>query len=170
MGKGGFSSNVETFDDVSLEPCTIDHVHHEIHDGNRFIATDYAAIIAARYCGIKTGPIQCHLVAKVNTDNVCIFSILEASTFGALGANMPFHNRNRASSVTCGATASAGATVTVDGTVLQAAVIGAPRGFGALRNEDEFILAPNTQYFIKMDPSIAAGAAHVSVSFDIYEE
>jgi hypothetical protein len=161
------------YDDLEGVPVANDHVHEELHAGTRQLATDYqAALGAVRYYTVTTGANLVHFVGKIFPNAEVLVQLIEAPTVTVAGSAMAFHNKNRGSSKTTTVAAATGATVTnATGTVLENTLLGSTGAGnriapGSNRGDEEWDLAPNTVYAVKLTPS---GATDVSVSFDIYE-
>ena len=147
---------------------TIDYAHHEIHAGSSyhaFVYDDTAATNELVNLYIKTANTTkyCHSFSQWSAGGAAIFRIHEAPTItantGTNGVAIINHNRNSSNISGCFDNATTpvvnkygtGVTKTAEGTVLLIEYSGVGKTMaGSGRNENEYILKPNTAYLFEL--------------------
>jgi hypothetical protein len=153
--------------------ATVDYAHYEIHGGSSYIANHYAAAVAS------TNSLDCLLVTADSTKAAHLIYFVAATdeavayfyadvTTSADGTALTEHNRNMRSSNTAETVATHTPTVSDTGTLIRTfPVNGAKLGAGAVRDAEEFILAANTKYLLRITSGAAGNG--ISCEFDWYE-
>ena len=171
-------------DKVTNSLQTIDYSHHEIHDGNYYLATTYddSAATGEKVNIVFTTPAspKCHMLSLWSSGGAAIFRIYEAAVVTANnGTNaLPIYNKNRNSTNTSGcldnATVNAvgkystGTTITNTGTTIILEYSGVGKTVNGMgRSDSEFILKPSTKYAFEVE-AIGNGIA-IALLLDWYE-
>ena len=175
MGYTAVTDTTDSFDTLTNERVMVDHVHEELHVGNRFQAVEVTSIAGTtnKYYTLLTGAKEVHFIANVTSDALLTLRVLEGSTVTVNGSGMTFLNKRRSLATTPLCTAFSGSTVTVDGTLLAAFVLGTTGGTPgngssvSTRGDQELVFKANTTYTVKL--TTGSGTANPAVAFDIYE-
>lgn len=132
-------------------------------------------IAAPKYILLRTPDTdeEQHLTVSVEADGVCEAEIYENPTVSDVGDIKVFINRNRRVPMNvANCLLYEDPTITLDGTLLAhmelgAAGTGPKKITGEASERDEFVLAGNQDYIIKVSPT--ADDTHVNIVPDIYE-
>lgn len=162
-------------DPVSNTPVTIDHEHHQVHEGNSFRAEDLQTGLGAAtvkylitvptFTNTIQGP---HLVIFSDVYNGATLVQLYEGATATGGSAMTVYNRNRNSATTAGTTFKTGVTST-NGTLIKSFYAGAGKATsGQSRSVSEMVLKSNTLYRVDVIGQ-AAGTAAI-ISFEFYED
>lgn len=154
---------------------TIDVVHHEVHEGDHFLATDIDTDVdtgAAKYWRITTPATskRAHLILRYASTGAGTWEFFENPTTNAAGTQLTMVNSNRNSATTATTVFYYDNTTTSDGTRLWADRTGS-NGTGLTRNsgsggrEDELILKENEDYIIKFTPDADNTGVVLNVSW-----
>lgn len=166
----------EVYVDVSHEIISISHEHSKVHQGKFFSTGYYVNPIAAS--GVVEILIHTHasytmhLYTHVSCGGDAEARIFEAPTVSAAGTALTVTNNNRTSSNTPNATITHTPTTTADGTQLDATTY-VPGGTGgnavgamADASEEQFVLAPDTYYLIRLtNISGVTQPGHIHLNF-----
>jgi hypothetical protein len=174
------------WDKMTNTLMTIDYAHHEIHDGDSFVAhfSDTLAtdIDDRTIIYFTTGPTKsCHVFAEASSTAASIFTVCELSAIDINeGTDLAVWNRNRASTntpttlpnkTTPGAIKAtslthdqaAAANITITNTIwrkyLGVAAAGADTA-GETRENHEFVLNVSTQYAFIVTSTTADTSTH----------
>lgn len=162
-------------DPISDIPVVMDYEHHQVHEGETYLAQDIQASLAAQT--VKYGitvPVYANtlyaphmmVVCDVYNGNVLV-QVYEGATFTS-GSLVTAYNRNRNSANTAKTTITGGVTST-NGTLLKSFYAGAGKtSSGTARSNIETILKSNTIYRVDVIGQ-AAGTAAI-VGFEWYED
>ena len=164
-------------DRVNDAAVTVDMIHHQIHLGNLFEASGYAASIAD--AGnldilVRPGAARPHVRGQVNAGGSTRVRIYEGSTVSADGASVTIVNRNRNSLNTPVTTMFTGPTVTGIGTLLVDELLaggsaGGNRTIGSsLSSFEEYILKPDINYILRLT-NVSGVAVAASFTLAFYE-
>jgi len=162
-------------DPLSHNLVAIRHSHHEVHEGNSYIATMVAALAGGQvmYCQMTTpaSPLIHGLMVCGSDGNGVTIDVFEAPTNTSGGTPVPIYNRNRTSIKTTGATFVHTPTVVDTGTTLiRSTHIGSKNTTASPdRSLEELILKPSTKYLIRLTVD-AATSTIFSGEFNWYEE
>jgi hypothetical protein len=180
----GYTESVDT---LTGNMVFINHNHMETHDGGRFYAVDYVTGIGSGVTYtyvIKTGSQSAHFIYGYSASAEALVSFYEGSVVPVSGNDyaIPFNCRNRVanasvangnvlnSTMLCHVSGS----VTTNGTLLdinddQAGALGSGGSptYPPDRDDNEWILAPNTVYTVQV--KTFSSGEHWSIWFDIYE-
>ena len=166
-------------DEVSGALITIDYAHHEVHEGSMFVAAykspdgaDVANDAELRYL-FQVGAKACHLDwLVVGGGDLEIFAY-ESTTFSNAGTSVPAGNMNRTSANVATMTVTHTPTITDNGNQLLNAFIPGGDGNravgGLLRGDAEWILAPNTVYYLRCI-NRSGSAVPIGAIFEWYEK
>lgn len=154
---------------------TIDIVHKRVHDGDGFNLDVYSTVTngTPKYCQFETGAKYVHLhVSRIadGTDTL-LCEFFEEPTLTDGTTSVPIYNQNRNSSTATTVTAYSDPTSVIsDGTKLITNYLAGTNqaAGGAVTNEIEWLLKPNTTYLHKMQ-NLSAGTATFSVKMFWYE-
>lgn len=166
--------NVDHITDALI---TVDHPHHEIHEGDHFFVNNYDSDVdtaTPKYYRLTTPDTTKwgHLVLSYSSTGAGLWEFFENPTLNAVGTALTAFNNNRNSSNTAGITAFQDTTTTSDGTLLWTDKTGAD-GIGGTKSastsgrEMELILKQNEDYILKFTPD--ANDAKVVVQLSWYE-
>jgi len=130
---------------------TIDYAHHEIHDGNHYIASQAVDLGngASRQVAIVTGANEVHVLFSVITEAEGDFTLYEGATWDAPGTGIAEINRKRSSTntATMAVYYTPTSAATGSATLLQTKHWGSGKTTGAdVRSSNEFILKASTNY------------------------
>lgn len=146
-------------------------VEGRILDGTAFAAGDYSAGIAFNtgtniliQNGVNDG---LYILAEILTTIDCSVALFEAPTFSAAGSAITPINLNRVSAKVLGATITKNPTLTTDGTQLGPTILNQSNIKKALF-EDAIILAPSTNYLIKIT-SISSYVGIINILMQLYQ-
>ncbi len=154
---------------------TVDYAHHEIHEGNNYVAFHNAPLGASGKYQLlinapeaSTGKIV-HILIRTRGSAESNIVFTEAPTVSALGAAHLVVNRNRQSSNTALTAVTLGPTITGIGTILLESHFGSgPQVGGEGSFTNEFNLAPGTLYMVN---ATSEGASNdLSVVLEFYED
>ncbi len=162
---------------ITSEVETIEHEHHEQHEGCFYFHKGVQAITGAStvvYFMYRTpnaaALTEIHARAAFAAEDEFTVEIYEGATVSADGAALATFNANRNSANTAGLTVFSGPTVTTPGTLIWSTKVGASRtaGYSAVENH-EIIAKIDTNYLFKIT-KIAAGTHYFDYDFYWYEE
>lgn len=165
----GSAGHILTQDANTNDTIVINHVHEEIHAGNKFVASDLIQGVGATtstfYLLITPNTTtRIHMLFEVEATVGVITKIFEGATTTANGTSIPAFNQRRTSANLPTLQIFSGPTITINGTQIFVEEIGSPtaptRAVGRTsgdRDEDEWILAQNTKYllFIQTGSSVS---------------
>lgn len=159
----------------TIRAITVDYAHHEIHEGNHYVAFHNAPLGSnGKYQLLINTPVNStgktvHLVIGTRGSAESNIVLTEAPTVSALGAAHMVVNRNRQSSKTALTAVTLGPTISAIGTILLESHFGSgPQTGGEDRGMNEFNLAQGTFYMIN---ATSEGASNdLSVVLDWYED
>jgi len=166
------------FDDVESGLVTVDHAQHELNLGQVFFAS-YAtpdgsplADDAAVDLLIKTASKKAHLTFSGSSEGNAELQFYEGTTTSDDGTSVTPQHMDRTSNVPTSITTFHTPTVTAVGTLVYDRWIVAGDGGGAdggrLRSNREWILAPNTNYMVRVI-NRAGNNQHADASVSFYE-
>lgn len=137
----------------------VDYAHNEIHNGDHYCFYDYDTDVdtgAPKYYRITTPDTTrwCHMIFELYSEGLGTWELFENPTVNAAGTPATLYNNNRNSANTAGLVIAPDATSTADGTRIGIwrtgqSTGGANRGPSSSRNDVEFILKQNEDYFLK---------------------
>lgn len=162
-------------DVISNIPVMIDFDHHQVHEGEYYLAQNIQASLGTNT--VKYGitvPVfadvtRCpHVVITCDVYNgAALVQMYEGSTFTS-GSDVTANNRNRNSLNVAGMTIKSGVTST-NGTLVKSFYAGAgSRTSGSSRSDAEMVLKSNTVYRVDVVGQVAGTAAVVGFSW--YED
>lgn len=166
-------------DDTTGAIVMMDTIHHEVHEGEMFLAEHSVASVAdggtVRLVLSSGTAKQPHVSFNVSAGGACQVYLFEGSTSTG-GTAVTSYNYNRTSSraatMTVAHTPSAGTAGTVtliNGRYLAGGNSPTTRIGGGIRQSVEFIFAPSTKYFL--DTINKSGSAiSINVATEWYEE
>lgn len=161
----GESSEDRTATAVSIDAkvggiVTTDHVHHEVHEGEMFVASytvphgSELANDASLDILIVTAAKEAHLFASIGVGGDCEVLFYEDATTSAAGTALAENNMNRRSSATAVETITHTPTVSTTGTLLLQTFLpggsGPQAGGGASRSNTEWLLDINSKYLLRI--------------------
>jgi len=150
-------------DGLTNSIVAINHTHQDNHDGELFQLSHVFASGNDHLIRLVTGSKALHGVIYHGADGVYTFQLIEGITNGA-GTAVSVVNKNRNSSETTDVSASWLAAAPTGGTTLSSLRVGSTNFLGgASRDDDEWILAPNTTYGLYI--STSANQAFIEVVF-----
>lgn len=169
---------VPAMDSSSHSQLVLDSPHHHVHDA-------LAYKLKAKSSDLSTTPVHLsfttpntttrfHMLAEAAAGGAANFSIVEGPSGGVTGgsAATPLNRRRDSSNVSSGSNFLTGATAPTGGTTLEDEDFGITGGFftasqaGAARDEEEWVLKPNTTYSFRLT---AATAIEGSIKLSWYE-
>lgn len=165
-------------DEVAGYLVTIDPVHHHVHEGRLFSTTHIKEALGASnstYMLLRAGANNVpHFEFTVNTAGAARIDMFEGPTLTDDGTPLTEVNHDRSSSNTSDVSVFSEPTVSADGTLLltdrvPSGVAGAKAGLGNVSGRAEWLLAPSTDYLIKITNQ-GNTAATVAASAVWYEE
>lgn len=173
----GSTGVAATVDAITPALVTIDSVHQNHHAGILFSAYfSNLALAAAASIELLVRTIAgqaAHLAQRSSAEAETLLSFFEDPTSSADGAAVARINRNRISVNTADTLVFSGPTLTGDGTALTPVVYvpggsggNAPGGQSA--SFSEFILAPDTDYLVRLN-NPGAGEIQATLILDWYE-
>jgi len=174
-------------DTLTNNRVSINHNHQEIHDGGRFYGVDYVTGIGSGVTYIyviKTGVESAHLIFGYGSSSEALVSLYEGSVVPVSGndyvINLNCRNRVANASVANGNISNTTMLCHVSGSVTSNGILldindaqagalgsGAAPTYPPDRDDNEWILAPNTVYTIQVK-TFSTGE-HWSIWFDLYE-
>ena len=176
LGDNGFKGAI-----IAIPP-----EHHEIHCGDSYTAHHVADLSnGATLNYLVTTPNWgdpvngsdpmgnqaikvAHLVGEISGESETEFWLYESPTVTGAGTSLTSVNRNRNSSNTDVLTISYGATVSADGTELEHGKFGSGKSIGgAVGRTDEWVLANNTTYLLRVNNSTTSNNYH-TLRFQYY--
>jgi len=157
-------------DAATHDIITIDHSHHEVHEGEHFFCVYSVASVGAltspddlmtlTFVTPNTDKVL-HMIGTGTSSNAAVFSIIEGGSGGGSSptGELSVYNSNRNSNTVSTILASAGgnaakisydATAVTGGVTLKSVFLGTAgvltASAGSARSEEEIILKKNTQY------------------------
>lgn len=149
---------------------TIDAVHHEIHEGEHFEASNVQTAQTA-FDWLVTTPVDkyVHMVTQLVSIGACTLTVYRAATATASANAVTPVNNNHNSSKTAGtAICHTPTSITTGSDIVDRQLLAAGNNQGAQsRNDLERILLPNTKYLFRF----AAGTpTDVLIRWMFYEE
>lgn len=156
----------------TMVPIGIGYEHHEIHGGSHYNVCNYQlnnAVddeIAFVITTPASGP-QVHLTFEVYSSLGATVDLYEGSTSVVGGTAVTPRNNNRNSSNVSGSAIVKDPTSLTDGTFAAGYIAGSSRNAGATKREDEYVLAENTSYLIRI--TSLANSNNISWCADWYE-
>ncbi len=173
-----------SIDSLTKNIVMINHNHMEIHDGGRYYACDYETGIGSgvtiSYI-IKTGALSAHFIYGYSASAEALVSLYEGTTYAPSGndVSVPLNVRNRCAVGYAGPanttiTNHLSGAITSNGLLLdinddQAGALGSGGSptYPPDRDDNEWILKPNTTYSIQL--KTFSSGEHWTIWFDIYE-
>ncbi len=165
-------------DETTGAALVITTEHHEVHEGEMFHAGRTVASLANggnMDLLLTTGTKECHTVFEVFAGGQVTVSLYEGPTV-ADGTAVPVYNMKRSSANTALATVKHTPTVTdvgevalVNGRILPGGTSPTTRVGGGIRQGIEWVLAPETDYLLRVNNS-SGGAIAVNAGLEWYEE
>ncbi len=166
----------------------VSYGHHEIHSGSAFCAhlasADFDKNDEMNICFTTPNTDKwLHMIALVDCTVPAIFDILQAATVtNGSGTPLVVLNRNRNSAKTSGVlsivavpvvnTVSTDCTIVVDGTAVHTEAMGGGKkslSSSGVRDNDEYILMPNTVYAFRIKGSGVTDNGVASMELTWYE-
>jgi hypothetical protein len=168
-------------DRLTTAAVEVPYEHHEIHDGDMFVASHYVESVAdgnyVRLC-FKTGAKYAHVYASFYASALAFARVREAPAYtDNTGSPKAVYNHNRSSAKTSTVIdisqnpdvanqATTDPTLTSAGTILIEEVLGGGNRSGsASRSEEEFVLAPNTFYCFEVESGAAGTTCGVVLNW-----
>ena len=150
---------------------TIDHSHHEIHEGDYFFADDISTSIAQNgvYEWLLVTPNEdnyLHSLPQVIATGEFELQSFEGVTVTTNGTEIPLLNRSRPSTKTTNFKFyknPTGANIT-GSTTVRSIRSGAGKSVGESRSESELILKKNTKYLIRVTARVAGVFASIHIN------
>lgn len=141
-------------DPVSDVPVFIEFDHHQVHEGETYVASHLNSSVASGssvdyYLSVPvvSTPIWCpHMVIEVITTAETELFLYASPTFTSTGTVLSSYNKNRNSSATADLVIGATATINATGNTIWIGLTGSGRSAGNDRHLAEFILKSNTLY------------------------
>lgn len=161
-------------DGITRGLLAVDYVHHEIHEGDAFVAAYGQDVAGSGELNILlTTPDTAkyaHCVLQVVTESEAHVYLYENPTISAAGTAVPSYNRNRNSATVAGLTITHTPTVTATGAViLLEQHFGSGKGVGGNeRGAEEWILKRNEQTLIRVT-NMTASNNQIWVTINWYE-
>jgi hypothetical protein len=140
-------------DTISDLPVTIDFPHHQVHEGESYVVSDYNTALTTRdYLLVVPAGKYPHLIIEFAVDQRVTCTVYRAPTTSANGTALPAINRNHNSGNTAGMSVYHTPTVTATGTdIVDRYMVGSGEKAGGLsRADNEMVLHPSTNYLIRM--------------------
>ena len=171
-------------DEVTQKPIFISFVHHEIHEGNTFQAcqktadgspiADDASYDMLLITGNEAEP---HLVFSAASGGICELIFYKDTTVSDNGALIPTQNmRQSLHGINLNTLlAYTAPTITLVGTMMHIRLLPGGAGPGqstsgsTIREDTEWVLAPNTNYLIRVT-NRSGGAQPISILAQWYEK
>jgi hypothetical protein len=138
-------------DAESLCLATIEREHHEIHEGDHFVATDIASAIATRDYLVVTPAKTMHLLIDMGTDGKVQLTVYRNAIATTSATKVPAVNSNHNSAVTSAVDISVTPTgITTGSDVVWQDFAGSGQKSGGMsRSQAEMNLKPNTKYLFR---------------------
>lgn len=163
-------------DQLSNTIITIDHARHHIHDGEMYQADHIATALAddASFGILIRLPDGqgAHMAFTASVGGNARLEVFEAPSVSADGTPFTSANRNRQSGNISSLLFFADPTVTVDGTLLVDKYVpggtGNKAAGGSSESFAEWVLAPNTDYFVRLTNTSGA-VQDFGIEIDWYE-
>jgi len=146
-------------DEYTRASVNIDYPHHQIHDGNSY----FAEVINTEMSTDDTLMLMLvtadsndwvHLIWGGNVTAEALVQFYEGVTYSSAGSAVTIVNRHRNSAATSATVAKKDPTITDYGTLLTTLFCGTTglhlTESSNSRNENEWILKPNTKYLLKI--------------------
>ncbi len=168
---------IKPVDEITGAVMTIDSFHHEIHEGETFVATQIDTNLANNgelTFHLTPGPTFSHLVFNGTNGGDATIELLEDPTVVG-GVAVSERNMKRTSAEPGDTVVLSGVTVNVVGTTVFDCVIPGGTGGNAaggvlgLRDNSEFILDPDKTYVVRLT-NIAGNAKAACLIIQWYEE
>jgi hypothetical protein len=155
--------------------ANIPHEHQKVHEGRYFSGGVYNAALAdttSIEILIQTGAQSFHAKLESSASGDSLVYIFEGTTFSAAGTAVVMTNHNRSSAKVFDGTVTHTPTLSTDGTQLSitgylAAGTKHAGGGGDFGFSNEFILAPNTDYLLRVT-NISGGVIKIATSVEGY--
>lgn len=168
------------YDETTGAALVIDTVHHEVHEGEMFHASHTNGSVsngASLDVLLVTGAtVETHVSWEVFAGGQVTVYLYEGATTSAAGTAVVAYNMKRDSLNTPEATVTHTPTVTATGTtalingrILPGGTSPTTRVGGGIRSGAEWILAPETQYLLRVT-NTSGGTIAVNVGLEWYEE
>jgi len=169
---------VAKVDDMTFTLQTIDHTHHEIHEGDHYYIQGYAELDDTDTLYIKMvtpdTDVWSHFVFSIRSSGICATTLDEAATGGmADGSGVTPLNNDRNSTNTSGMVFTSGVTIATSYTTRIENDKWGAAGFkqtigGGGGREDELLLKRNTTYLRTFTSGSAANIVQFRASW--YEQ
>lgn len=174
---GGSQGNVRESDPISNSLPTIDHAHHENHEGNMFVSSAIWTLVAdtnTKQMLFKTSSLGVHMIFEVAASGAATLLLHEDPTFTDpptdYGTAADQRRLNRTKAVTLGDTSILtyyDPTILAPGTFLDRAFIsGSPSGpfrlGGSGSSREEWILGANKLYLLSLTNNAGGTATMVA--------
>lgn len=176
VGIGGINGSTRAeVDEFNKALVVQDEVHHNIHRGIFFSASDLVLSLAnndSEELILSTSGVV-HMRATISASAQSLIRFFEGTTVSASGAQVPLYNRNRLSSIASGTMGVFRApTVSDDGTLLLETFGPGGTKKNAVGSESsafhEWILRPDTIYLFRIT-NTSGGVEDISIEIDVYE-
>lgn len=166
-------SIISFLDKSTRATTTIDHSHHEIHDGSHYYYADYALnqAVSTEIEFIFVTPDTskwAHLLFSASSSDGITVELYEGSTGIVGGTSITPRNNNRNSTNTSVITLTKDpVSIAGDGTRAAGFVAGGTRTAGNVERESEFLLKQNETYLVRI--TSLANANDISWDAEWYE-
>lgn len=165
-------SRQHLIDDVTKSLIAIDHVHHEIHDGDHYFAGLVATKGIAESLDLlivtPNSAARAHFASSIRVTNIASAYLYEGVTASAAGTAMTEFNSNRNSSSTAGVVVTHTPTITDTGTLLMSVGLSDFQNSAAeSHDDDELVLKANTKYLVRV--TSGANGNVITVKINWYE-
>ena len=164
-------------DAITGAQTIISTVHHEVHEGEMFVASLYDAAIAnggnIALLITVSATHEAHMVFRAALGGDARFVLSEEPTVTDVGLLIPRVNMRRGSSRGAQTLARSNPTTTADGSILLETMLpggtGGNAAGGALRQDTEFILRTGGVYLMRLT-NVSGQQKHGSINTNWYEE
>lgn len=160
----------QAYTDIHDRIVVVENVQNHIHDGDMFRANAVFSLGVAgtKYALLRTGALPVHIYGEITASGESTMEFFESPTTTADGTPVPVLNKNRNSSNTTEVLVFDAPTVTLTGTLIDPFLMtGSINAGGKDRNQNEWLVLPNTDYLVKIT---AIAASTYAMKIDWYEE
>ncbi len=168
------------FDDATGAAIVIDTIHHEVHEGEMWhgerTVTGVSDAASLNYVLHTGGAVDAHVVFEILASGLVTVSLFESPTVASLGTAMSTYNMNRLMTTTANSqlyhtsvVTSTGSVALVNSRILPGGNSATTRVGGGVRQGTEWILAPGTNYLLRIT-NLSGSSASINTVVEWYEE
>lgn len=154
MGQIQIGGKILEYDDTATSIITVPFDHHELHEGDRYVATGTVTLGTVNEThdiafNTPNSADLAHMVIDVYSSGASNYVLYEGGTVSG-GGTVASYNRNRSSANTASVTVLGTPSVSATGTAIFEHHQGAGRDAGISRDKNEWMLAANQTYLMRI--------------------